>query len=65
MLTKKKVAIKMVINEFDHVLLKTGDKAYIADVLKPSAAYVADIDRSDGSTDTEIIEQKDIQEIIE
>ena len=51
----------MVISEFDKVLLKTGETAYIADVLKAGVAYVVDIDKADGSIETEIVEQKDIE----
>ena len=54
----------MEINEFDKVLLKTGETAYIADVLKAGIAYVVDIDKSDGDTETEIVEQDDIEKVI-
>ena len=46
----------MEINEFDKVLLKTDEFAYIADVLKRGIAYVVDIDKSNGDTETEIVE---------
>ena len=55
----------MVINEFDKVLLKTGETAYIADVLKAGVAYVVDIDKADGSIETEIIEQEDIERVLQ
>ncbi len=54
----------MKIEEFDKVLLKSGEKAYIADVLKAGIAYVVDIDKDDGTIETEIIEAKDIIEVI-
>lgn len=54
----------MDIKEFDKVLLKTGETAYIVDILKPGLAYVVDIDKADGDTETEIIEQKDIDRLL-
>ena len=54
----------MKIEEFDKVLLKTGETAYIADIIKPGVAYVADIDKPDGDIETEIIEQKDIEKVL-
>lgn len=54
----------MEIHEFDKVLLKTGETAYIADVLKAGIAYVVDIDKADGSIETEIVEQKDIERVL-
>lgn len=54
----------MEIKEFDKVLLKTGETAYIADVLKAGVAYVVDIDKADGDTETEIIEQKNIERVL-
>ena len=54
----------MEVKEFDKVLLKTGETAYIADVLKSGVAYVADIDKADGDTETEIIEHKDIEAVL-
>lgn len=55
----------MEVKEFDRVLLKTGEYACIADLLKPGEAYVVDIDKSDGSIETEIIEHQDIEKVIE
>lgn len=54
----------MEINEFDKVLLKTGEIAYIADILKRGIAYVVDIDKADGDIETEVIEQEDIVRVL-
>ena len=54
----------MIIEMFDKVLLKTGETAYIVDILKAGVAYVADIDKDDGDTETEIIEQEAIDRVI-
>ena len=55
----------MEVKEFDRVLLKTEEYACIADVLKVGEAYVVDIDKSDGSIETEIVEHQDIEKVIE
>lgn len=54
----------MTIKEFDKVLLKSGEEAYIADILKAGVAYVVDIDKADGTVETEIIEEKNISTIL-
>ena len=54
----------MTIKEFDKVLLKSGEEGYIADILKAGVAYVVDIDKADGTIETEIIEEKDISKVI-
>ena len=54
----------MLISEFDKVLLKTGETAYIADVISEGVAYVVDIDKADGDTDTKIIEHGDIEKVL-
>ena len=54
----------MIIKEFDKVLLKSGKTAYIADVIIADVAYVVDIDKSDGSIETEIIEYNDIERVV-
>ncbi|MDO5293321.1 MAG: hypothetical protein Q4F05_11285 [bacterium] len=41
--------------------LKTGETAYIVEVYEQGVAYEADIDREDGSVDTETIKQEDIE----
>ena len=54
----------MVVKEFDRVILKTGEMAYIADVIVPSKAYVVDIDQSDGTIETMVAEQEDIEQVV-
>ncbi len=54
----------MEIKEFDKVLLKTGDTAYIVDVLKAGVAYVVDVDKIDGDIETTIVEQNDIEKVL-
>lgn len=54
----------MVVKEFDKVLLKTGEMAYIADVIVPAKAYVVDINKPDGVIETDVIEQEDIERVI-
>ena len=55
----------MVVKEFDRVMLKTGEIAYIADIIVPAKAYVVDIDKSDGTIETTVIEQEDIEKVFE
>ena len=54
----------MTLKGFDKVRLKSGESAYIADVVKENAAFVVDIDKSDGTIETEIVEITDILEVI-
>ena len=54
----------MVVKEFDKVLLKTGEMAYIVDVIVPAKAYVADINKPDGVIETDVIEHEDIERVI-
>lgn len=51
----------MVVKEFDRVILKTGETAYIADVIVPAKAYIVDIDKSDGTIETIVAEQEDVE----
>ena len=44
----------------DKVRLKTGETASIVEIYEPGVAYEADIDRLDGSIDTDTIKQEDI-----
>ncbi len=46
---------------FDKVLLKTGETAYIVDVLEHS--YVCDIERTSG-TDTDFVDPDDIAKVL-
>ena len=54
----------MVVKEFDKVLLKTGEMAYIVDVIVPAKAYVVDINKPDGVIETDVIEHEDIEGVI-
>ena len=49
---------------FDKVRLKTGETASIVEIWEEGKAYEADIDRKDGSIETETIQQEDIEEVI-
>ena len=50
---------------FDKVLLKSGETAYIVEIYKQGVAYEADIDKSDGTTETDTIKHGDIVKVIE
>lgn len=52
----------MKIKQYDKVLLKDGDFAYIVEVFDDGAAFIADIDRKTG-TETDWIRPEDIKEI--
>lgn len=54
----------MEIKLYDKVLLNTEETAYIVEILKQGADYIADIDRIDGSTDTEFLTQDKIQKVL-
>lgn len=54
----------MKIQEFDRVLLKSGETAYIVEIYEQGVAYEADIDKVEGSVSTEFIKQEDIQKVI-
>lgn len=54
----------MTIRLFDKVLLKTGEVAYIVEIYEDGVAYEADIDKADGSIETETVEHKDIERVI-
>ena len=64
LIDEKKEVMSMVVKEFDKVLLKTGEMAYIADVIVPAKAYVVDINKPDGVIETDVIEQEDIERVI-
>ena len=50
----------MEIKEYDHVLLKTGEKASIVHVWEPGIAYIADVITEDGKIKTVDIKQDQI-----
>ena len=55
----------MEIRLFDKVLLNTGEIAYIVEVYEQGVAYEADIDKSDGSTETNTIKHSDIAKVLD
>ena len=55
---------RMDIKLYDKVRLKTGETASIVEIYEGGVAYEADIDRPDGSIDTDTIRQEDIAAIV-
>jgi len=53
----------MKIEQYDKVLLKDGDYAYIVEIFGDGALFIGDIDRADG-TETDWIKPEDIKEVI-
>ena len=54
----------MNIKLYDKVRLKTGETASIVEIYESGVASEADIDRPDGSIDTDTIQQEDIVAIV-
>ena len=54
----------MLIQDFDKVLLKTGETAYIVEIYEQGTAYEADIDRADGTIETVTIKHTDIEKVL-
>ena len=54
----------MTIKMFDKILLKTGETAYIVEIYEQGVAYEADIDKTDGTIETETIKHSDIKKIL-
>lgn len=54
----------MDIQMFDKILLKTGEIAYIVEIYEQGVAYEADIDKPDGSIETDTIKHSDIEKIL-
>lgn len=54
----------MDIKLYDKVRLKSGETASIVEIYEAGIAYEADIDRPDGSIDTDTIRQEDIAAIV-
>ena len=54
----------MEIEMFDKVLLKTGETAYIVEIYEQGVAYEADIDKADGTTETDTIQCTDIEKVL-
>ena len=55
---------RMDIKLYDKVRLKSGETASIVEIYEDGIAYEADIDRPDGSIDTDTIRQEDIAAIV-
>ena len=55
----------MRIEMFDKVLLKTGEIAYIVEIYEQGVAYEADIDKIDGTVETNTIKHTDIEKILQ
>ena len=53
----------MKIEEFDRVLLKSGEYASIVEIFDNGKAFIADIDR-DGGTETDWIKPEDIEKVV-
>lgn len=53
----------MKIEMYDKVLLKDGDQAYIVEIFDDGKAFIADIDRKDG-TETDWVMPEDIDKVI-
>ena len=54
----------MFIKQYDKVLLKTGETAYIVEIWEQGVAYEADIDKKNGSIETDTIKHADIVKVI-
>ena len=54
----------MSIQMFDKILLKTGEIAYIVEIYEQGVAYEADIDKADGSIETDTIRHSDIERVL-
>ena len=54
----------MSIKMFDKILLKTGETAYIVEIYEQGVAYEADIDKADGTIETDTIKHSDIERVL-
>lgn len=52
----------MRIKQYDRVLLKDGDYAYIVEIFENGKAFIADIER-DGGTETDWVKPEDIERV--
>ena len=52
----------MKIKQYDRVLLKNGDYAYIVEIFDDGKTFIADIDKKDG-TETEWLKLEDIDKV--
>lgn len=53
----------MKIEQYDRVLLKDGDYASIVEIFDDGKAFIADIDRKDG-TETDWLKPEDIDKVV-
>jgi hypothetical protein len=53
----------MAIKQYDRVLLRTGESAYIVEILGGDACYVADVD-TDGGTITKFVYSGEIETVL-
>ena len=53
----------MKIKQYDHVVLKTGKKALIVEILEEDKTYIADIE-TQGDYDTETIKIEEIEKVL-
>jgi hypothetical protein len=53
----------MKIQQYDKVILKDGDYAYIVEIFEDGKAFLADIDRKDG-TETDWLKPEDIEKVV-
>ena len=54
----------MNIKLFDKILLKTGETACIVEIYEQGVAYEADIDKFDGTIETDTIKHSDIERVL-
>ena len=55
----------MTLKLFDKVLLKSDETAYIVEIYEQGVAYEADIDKADGSVETDTISHSDIKQVLQ
>lgn len=48
---------------YDKIVLKTGETAYIVEILEVGKAYLVDVDHADGSISTEFATQGDFADM--
>lgn len=53
----------MKIQQYDKVILKDGDYAYIVEIFEDGKAFLADIDRK-GGTETDWLKPEDIEKVV-
>jgi len=61
---EKHCAHSLIIKIFDKILLKTGETAYIVEIYDPGVAYEVDINKADGTIETDTIKYSDIERVL-